>query len=98
MGLNGGPLFKFSEAVSFMVDCETQEEVDRIWRALSEGGQEGPCGWLKDRFGLSWQVVPSVLGEMMKDKDPRKSDRVMKALLGMKKLDLKALKQAYERG
>ena len=96
MALNGGPIFKFTEAISFMVNCKTQEEVDRLWGKLSEGGEEGPCGWLKDKFGLSWQIVPTVLGEMLQDKDPKKSERVMKALLQMKKLDIKTLKQAYE--
>lgn len=101
MALNGGPMFKFTEAVSFMVNCENQEEVDRYWEALSgpgSGGEEGPCGWLKDKFGLSWQIVPTALNEMMQDKDPKKSERVMKALLQMKKLDIQALKHAYERG
>lgn len=96
MALNGGPMFTFTEAVSFMVHCKTQEEVDRLWGKLSEGGEEGPCGWLKDKFGLSWQIVPTVLGEMLQDKDPKKSERVMKALLQMKKIDIKSLKQAYE--
>ncbi|MCI0418315.1 MAG: VOC family protein, partial [Acidobacteria bacterium] len=95
MALNGGPLFKFTEAISFMVNCKTQEEVDRLWGKLSEGGEEGPCGWLKDKFGLSWQIIPTVLGEMLQDKDPKKSERVMKALLQMKKIDIKSLKQAY---
>jgi len=96
MALNGGPMFKFTEAVSFMVHCKTQEEVDRLWGKLSEGGEEGPCGWLKDKFGLSWQIVPTVLGEMLQDKDLKKSERVMKALLQMKKIDIKGLRQAYE--
>jgi predicted 3-demethylubiquinone-9 3-methyltransferase (glyoxalase superfamily) len=96
MALNGGPMFKFSEAVSFMVMCENQEEVERYWKALSEGGQEGPCGWLKDKFGLSWQIVPAILSEMMQDKDPQKPQRVMKAILGMQKLDVAALKRAYD--
>ncbi len=96
MALNGGPIFKFTEAISFIVNCETQAEVDRLWEKLSEGGEEGPCGWLKDKFGLSWQIVPTVLGEMLQDKDPKKSERVMKALLQMKKIDIKGLRQAYE--
>ena len=98
VALNGGPHFKFTEAISFSVDCKTQEEVDELWKKLSEGGEEGPCGWLKDKFGLSWQVVPTVLGEMLQDKDAKKSERVMKAMLQMKKLDIKGLKQAYEQG
>jgi predicted 3-demethylubiquinone-9 3-methyltransferase (glyoxalase superfamily) len=96
MALNGGPEFKFTEAVSLMVDCKTQEEVDDFWEKLSEDGEEGPCGWLKDKYGLSWQIVPSVLGEMLQDKDSRKSERVIKTLLQMKKLDIRILKQAYE--
>ena len=97
MALNGGPHFKFSEAISFIVNCETQEELDKMWEKLSEGGEKGVCGWLKDKYGLSWQIVPTVLGEMMQDKDAKKSERVMKALLQMKKLDIKTLKQAYQR-
>ena len=96
VGLNGGPHFKFTEAVSFVVNCETQQEVDTFWEKLSEGGQESQCGWLKDKYGLSWQVVPTVLSEMLKDKDPQKSHRVMKAMLQMKKIDIPTLKQAYE--
>jgi len=96
MALNGGPEFKFSEAVSFVVNCRTQKEIDEFWKKLSEGGEEGPCGWLKDRYGVSWQIVPIVLGEMLQDKDTRKSEKVMKAMLQMKKLDIKVLKQAYE--
>jgi predicted 3-demethylubiquinone-9 3-methyltransferase (glyoxalase superfamily) len=94
--LNGGPLFKFTEAISFVVNCETQEEVDHFWTKLSAGGQEVQCGWLKDRFGVSWQVVPTALSEMLQDKDPEKSKRVMAAMLKMKKLSLEALKKAYE--
>jgi predicted 3-demethylubiquinone-9 3-methyltransferase (glyoxalase superfamily) len=94
--LNGGPLFKFTEAISFQVSCDTQEEIDHYWTKLSEGGEEGQCGWLKDRFGLSWQVVPSALPAMMSDPDPRKGERVMKAFLPMKKFDLAALQRAYE--
>jgi predicted 3-demethylubiquinone-9 3-methyltransferase (glyoxalase superfamily) len=93
--LNGGPQFKFDEAVSFQVMCETQAEIDYFWSKLSEGGKEGPCGWLKDKFGLSWQVVPSALPQMMTDADGAKSDRIMNAVLKMKKFDIAALKQAY---
>lgn len=95
MALNGGPVFKFTEAISFIVNCETQEEVDEFWEKLSEGGEEGPCGWLKDRYGVSWQIVPTVLGEMLQDKDTAKSERVMKAMLQMQKIDIETLKQAY---
>lgn len=97
MALNGGPLFKFTEAVSFIVNCKTQTEVDGLWEKLSEGGAKGQCGWLKDKYGLSWQIVPTVLGRMLQDKDARKSERVMAALLQMTKLDIAGLKQAYER-
>ena len=96
IALNGGPQFKFTEAISFSVDCKTQEEVDELWEKLSEGGEEGPCGWLKDKYGLSWQINPTVLGEMLSDPDPEKSQRVMKAMLQMKKIDIAGLKQAYE--
>jgi len=95
MGLNGGPHFKFSEAVSFVVNGKTQREVDELWRKLSEGGEEGPCGWLKDRFGLSWQIVPTVLPEMLHDKDAKKSERVMAAMLKMKKIEIRELETAY---
>jgi predicted 3-demethylubiquinone-9 3-methyltransferase (glyoxalase superfamily) len=96
--LNGGPMFKFNEAISFQVGCESQEEVDYYWEKLSEDGDKKAqqCGWLKDKYGLSWQIVPTVLGKMLQDKDAQKSARVMKALLQMKKLDIKTLKQAYE--
>ncbi len=94
--LNGGPLFKFTEAISFVVNCETQEEVDELWEKLSEGGEKGQCGWLKDKYGLSWQVVPIVLGEMLSDPDPVKSQRVMQLMLQMKKIDIGKLRQAYE--
>ncbi len=96
--LNGGPMFKFNEAISFQVNCESQEEVDYYWEKLSEGSDEKAqqCGWLKDKYGLSWQVVPIVLVEMLLDKDPKKSERVMNALFQMKKLDIAKLKQAYE--
>jgi predicted 3-demethylubiquinone-9 3-methyltransferase (glyoxalase superfamily) len=96
MALNGGPEFKFTEAISFLVNCETQEEVDGLWEKLSEGGEKGQCGWLKDKYGLSWQIVPSVLGEMLQDKDPEKANRVMQAILQMNKIDIGALKRAYE--
>jgi predicted 3-demethylubiquinone-9 3-methyltransferase (glyoxalase superfamily) len=96
VALNGGPHFKFTEAISFVVNCETQEEVDKFWEKLSEGGEESQCGWLKDKYGLSWQIVPVVLTEMLKDKDPAKSKRVMEAMLQMKKIDIPTLKQAYE--
>jgi predicted 3-demethylubiquinone-9 3-methyltransferase (glyoxalase superfamily) len=96
VALNGGPIFKFTEAISFVVNCQTQEEVDYYWEKLSQGGQEIQCGWLKDKYGLSWQIVPTVLWELMADKDPKKSERAMQAMLQMKKLDIKTLKQAYE--
>src|SRR5205809_7331467 len=96
VALNGGPLFKFTEAVSFVVNCETQEEVDYFWSKLSAGGEESRCGWLKDKFGLSWQVVPTVLTELLQDKDAAKSQRVMKAMLQMDKIDVAALKQAAD--
>jgi predicted 3-demethylubiquinone-9 3-methyltransferase (glyoxalase superfamily) len=96
MALNGGPQFKFTEAVSFSVDCQTQEEVDRFWARLTEGGQEGPCGWLKDKYGLSWQVIPKILGELLSDPDPGKSQRAMRAMLGMKKIDIAGLQKAYD--
>ncbi|RPJ73241.1 MAG: VOC family protein, partial [Acidobacteria bacterium] len=98
IGLNGGPQFKFTQAISFSVDCKTQQEVDQYWERLSEGGQEGPCGWLKDRYGLSWQINPTVLGKMLSDPDPQKVKRVMEAMLEMTKIDIEALKQAYSRG
>jgi predicted 3-demethylubiquinone-9 3-methyltransferase (glyoxalase superfamily) len=97
VALNGGPHFKFTEAVSFVVNCETQEEVDKFWEKLSEGGEKSQCGWLRDKYGLSWQVVPTVLGELLQDKDPKKSENVMKAMLQMSKLDIATLKQAYEK-
>ncbi len=95
MALNGGPHFKFSEAISFMVDCETQEEVDELWGKLSAVPESEQCGWLKDKFGLSWQIIPKRLGELLSDPDPVKSGRVMNAMLKMKKLDIAALEQAY---
>jgi predicted 3-demethylubiquinone-9 3-methyltransferase (glyoxalase superfamily) len=95
MALNGGPIFKFTEAISLIVDCKNQNEIDTLCTKLAAGGEQGPCGWLKDRYGLSWQIVPAALSKMMQDKDPEKTDRVMNALLQMHKLDLAALKQAY---
>ena len=94
--LNGGPAFTFSEAISFVVDCADQDEVDHYWARLSEGGEESQCGWLKDRFGVSWQVVPAGMGEVMGDPDPERAQRAMKAMLGMKKLDLAALRAAAD--
>jgi predicted 3-demethylubiquinone-9 3-methyltransferase (glyoxalase superfamily) len=98
IALNGGPQFKFTEAVSFVVNCKTQEEVDYFWEKLSEGGSKVQCGWLKDKYGLSWQVVPTILGELMQDKDPVKTKKVMQAMLQMKKIDIAELKRAYEQG
>lgn len=95
MALNGGPDHKFSEAISLFVDCETQEEVDELWAKLTEGGEEGPCGWLKDKYGLSWQIIPSTLGQMLSDTDAEKAQRVMHAMLQMKKIEVAALQQAY---
>src|SRR5215510_7879464 len=92
--LNGGPIFKFTEAVSFVVHCNTQEEVDHFWHGLTAGGEEVQCGWLKDKFGLSWQVVPRVLLELIQDKDPARSNRVMAAMMKMKKIDIEALRKA----
>ena len=96
MALNGGPEFKFTEAISFFVNCETQEEVDRLWEKLSAGGEKGQCGWLKDKYGVSWQIVPTALGQMLQDPDPRKSQRVMQAMLQMTKIDIATLRRAYE--
>jgi len=96
VALNGGPHFKFTEAISFVVNCQTQEEVDAYWEKLSAGGGEVQCGWLKDKFGLCWQIVPTVLLEFLNDPDPEKSGRVMRAMMTMKKLDIRALKQAYD--
>ncbi len=95
IALNGGPHFKFTEAISFSVDCKTQEEVDYFWEKLSAGGQEQPCGWLKDKYGLSWQIIPTILGEMLNDPDPAKAKRATEAMLKMKKIDIAALKKAY---
>src|SRR5947208_15208298 len=94
--LNGGPKYKFTPAISLFVNCETQAEVDDLWRKLTAGGKEEPCGWLKDKYGLSWQIIPTALGRMLQDKDPKKSKRVMKAMLQMDKINIEALKQAYE--
>ena len=96
VGINGGPEFTFDEAVSFQINCETQDEVDYYWQRLSEGGQEGPCGWLKDRYGLSWQVVPAGLEELLADPDPERAKRAMQAMLGMGKLDIAALRSAAD--
>jgi predicted 3-demethylubiquinone-9 3-methyltransferase (glyoxalase superfamily) len=95
MGLNGGPVFTFSPAVSFIVNCKTQKELDRFWNNLSAGGKEVECGWLTDKYGVSWQIVPAVLGKMLKDKDATKTEGVMSALLQMRKLDIDALQRAY---
>ncbi|MEU9797040.1 VOC family protein [Streptomyces sparsogenes] len=94
--LNGGPQFTFTEAISLSVDCATQEEVDQLWERLGDGGEAGPCGWLKDRYGLSWQIVPRRLTELLRDPDPAKSARVMRAMLGMKKIDIQGLEDAYQ--
>ena len=94
--LNGGPEFTFSEAISFQIDCKDQDEVDHYWTKLSEGGEEGPCGWLKDKFGLSWQVVPRALPELLGDPDQEKAQRVMAAMMGMKKIDVAGLQRAYD--
>ena len=96
VALNGGPQFKFTEAISLMVNCDNQQEIDELWRKLTAGGQESQCGWLKDKFGLSWQIVPTELGKLMSAKDPAKANRVMQALLQMKKLDIAKLQQAAE--
>jgi predicted 3-demethylubiquinone-9 3-methyltransferase (glyoxalase superfamily) len=96
MALNGGPQFSFTPAISFFVNCETQQEVDELWEKLSEGGKKDRCGWLKDKYSLSWQIIPSALGKMLGDKDPEKSKRVMEAMLQMHKIDIKRLQEAYE--
>jgi predicted 3-demethylubiquinone-9 3-methyltransferase (glyoxalase superfamily) len=93
--LNGGPHYKFTPAISLFVNCETQQEVDELWKKLSEGGREDQCGWLTDRFGLSWQIIPTLLPKLLSDKDPKKSQSVMKAMLQMKKIEIKKLQQAY---
>ncbi len=96
--LNGGPVYKFSPAISFFVDCKSQEEVDTLYDKLSAGGEKEPCGWLRDKYGISWQIIPSALGKMLGDKDPKKAGSVMQAMLHMKKIDIKKLEQAYDRG
>ncbi len=96
MALNGGPLFKFSEVISFFVHCETQQEVDELWEKLSASGEKQRCGWLKDKYGLSWQIVPTVLGKLLNQSDPGKSKKVMEAMLKMNKLDINGLRQASE--
>jgi predicted 3-demethylubiquinone-9 3-methyltransferase (glyoxalase superfamily) len=96
VGINGGPEFKFDEAVSFEVHCEDQEEVDYYWERLTEGGEEGPCGWVKDRYGLSWQVVPAGMEELFSDPDPKRAERAMQAMLGMRKLDIAELRRAAD--
>jgi predicted 3-demethylubiquinone-9 3-methyltransferase (glyoxalase superfamily) len=94
--LNGGPQFTFTPAISLFVNCETQQEVDELWEKLSEGGRKDRCGWLQDKYGLSWQVIPSILGKLLQDEDAEKSNRVMKAMLQMDKIDIQRLKQAYD--
>lgn len=96
IALNGGPQFKFSEAISLLINCETQQEVDDLWEKLSAGGEKSRCGWLKDKFGLSWQVIPTALGELLQDKDPKKSQRVMQAMLQITKIDIAGLQQASD--
>jgi predicted 3-demethylubiquinone-9 3-methyltransferase (glyoxalase superfamily) len=99
MAFNAGPHFKFNEAISMFVNCQTQEEVDELWSKLTaDGGEESQCGWLKDKFGLSWQIIPSALGELLGDKDAEKAGRVMQAMLGMSKIDIAGLRRAYEQG
>jgi predicted 3-demethylubiquinone-9 3-methyltransferase (glyoxalase superfamily) len=97
IAFDGGPMFKFTEAISLFVSCETQEEIDEYWEKLSAGGQKSRCGWLKDKFGLSWQVVPPVLGKLLRDKDPKKSKRVMDAMLQMNKIEIAKLWEAYNK-
>ena len=96
IALNGGPHFTFADGISLFVNCKTQEEVDELWEKLSEGGEKGPCGWLKDKYGLSWQVIPTALGQLLGDKDPNKSQRVMQAMLQMSRIDIETLRRAYE--
>ncbi len=96
MALNGGPSFSFAQGISLFVDCETQEEVDELWERLSEGGEKQPCGWLKDKFGVSWQIIPRALGQFLDDDDPEKARRVMEAMLGMSKIEIEGLRRAYE--
>ena len=97
-GLNGGPHHTFTEAISFFVSCQTQDEVDELWAALSKDGEEGPCGWLKDPYGLSWQIIPTILGKLLGDKDPGRANRAMQAMLQMKKIDIAKLQQAADQG
>ena len=96
MALNGGPSFGFAQGISLFVDCETQDEVDELWEKLSEGGEKGPCGWLTDKFGVSWQIIPRALGELLGDEDPAKAQAVMQAMLQMSKIEIEGLRQAYE--
>jgi len=98
LALNGGPTFKFTEAISLVVNCETQQEVDEMWEKLSAGGEKSHCGWLKDKYGLSWQVVPTVLSQMLEGKDAERANRVMKEIMKMDKLDIKRLQDAYKQG
>lgn len=97
LALNGGPHFRFSPAISFVVYCRTQEEVDELWEKLTDGGEAGRCGWLKDKYGVSWQIVPTAVVELLQDQDPNRSERVMEALLGMTRIDIRRLQQAYDR-
>ena len=96
IALNGGPMFTFSPAISFFVNCETQEEVDDLWEKLSDGGERQRCGWLKDKYGVSWQIIPTILGQLLQDKDTERSKRAMQAMMQMDKIDIAALKRAYE--
>jgi predicted 3-demethylubiquinone-9 3-methyltransferase (glyoxalase superfamily) len=96
IALNGGPTFTFADGISLFVNCETQSEVDTLWDKLSESGEKGPCGWLKDKFGVSWQIIPTTLGQLLGDQDPKKAQNVLQAMLKMSKIDIAALKQAYE--
>jgi predicted 3-demethylubiquinone-9 3-methyltransferase (glyoxalase superfamily) len=96
MALNGGPSFEFAQGISLFVDCETQQEVDELWEKLSEGGAKGPCGWLTDKFGVSWQIIPRALGELLGDEDPQKANAVMEAMLQMSKIEIEGLRQAYD--
>lgn len=98
IALNGGPMYRFTPAISFFVNCETQQEVDDLWNKLSAGGEQQPCGWLKDKFGVSWQIIPSLLGRLLGDKDAAKAQRVMQAMLQMGRIDIKGLQQAADRG
>ncbi len=98
IALNGGPEFKFSPAISFVVNCATQKEIDELWEKLSEGGQQIECGWLTDKYGVTWQIVPDVIEELLSDRDPERADRVMQAVVRMKKLDIATIKKAYEKG